>query len=75
MALQRKLDSGELSGFAILQNNHDSLLIECPVGTETAVAAVVQQHMNIQMTNPFGEAFGMESEASVGKNWYEMKPL
>lgn len=73
--MQERIDDKEYKDFAILQNNHDSLLLETPIGNEVNVARIAQQHMNRRMVNPWGEEYFMGSEASVGPNWYEMKGL
>lgn len=71
--MQRKLDTGELSGFVICQNNHDSLLIATTPDRKQGVARIVQEHMNIEMTNHRGEKFRMASEANWGHNWKDTK--
>jgi len=73
--IQEKLDSGEYRDFAVVQNNHDSLLFETPQGNEAVVAQIAQKHLNRRMVNPWGEEYFMGSEASVGPNWYNMKEL
>lgn len=70
--LQAALDSGVYEGFEILANTHDSVLVQCePTHTEQ-VKLWIKNHMNRQLTSPYGEIFHMKSDATVGKNW-EMK--
>jgi DNA polymerase I-like protein with 3'-5' exonuclease and polymerase domains len=73
-ALQASVDRNEYD-CAILQNNHDSLLVECREGDEKIIGKIISDAMNVSMTNPQGEKFAMRSEVSVGKNWYEMEVL
>ena len=74
-ALQERIDSGELTNLAVWQNNHDSLLVECPADQYKEVARVVCDAMNIKMKNHRGEEFAMRSEASVGEDWYHMEEI
>lgn len=74
-SLQSRIDSGELSGFSVLQNNHDSLLCQCKDGDEAITARFVCAAMNVEMVSPRGERFAMRSEASIGKDWYHMTEI
>jgi DNA polymerase I-like protein with 3'-5' exonuclease and polymerase domains len=64
-----------LSGLDVLQDGHDSILTQCPIGSETVMSNEIKKHMNRELKNPFGETFRMESEASVGTNWRDMKEI
>jgi len=68
--LQESIDAGKLD-MCVLGNCHDSLLVECPSGTEVAASKAVMTAMNVSMTNPLGETFSMRSEATYGPSWYE----
>lgn len=59
----------------ILQNNHDSILLQCPPRYAKTVAQEVQFHLNRKLTSPTGESFQMKSEAMVGDNWGDMKDV
>ena len=74
-SLQSRIDDGILKDCGILQNNHDSLLYWSPRGKALEVGRVVQDAMNQEMTNPYGETFRMKSGLSIGPNWYEMKEV
>jgi len=74
-SLQTRIDSGALQDIAILQNNHDSLLFWCPRGMAMEKGRIVQEAMNQEMVNPWGERFRMKSGLSIGDNWYEMKEV
>tara|TARA_R110000803_G_C11989475_1_gene321914 strand:+ start:16162 stop:18537 length:2376 start_codon:yes stop_codon:yes gene_type:complete len=71
--LQAELDEGrsELE-YCIMQNNHDSLMGQAPIGMGQAVCQRVTDAMNVELTSPFGEQFKLKSEAQVGRNWKEM---
>lgn len=59
----------------ILNNKHDSYLVQCPVGQEKECAAVMQKFIERKLKAPDGTEFQMRSEASVGTNWKSMKSL
>ncbi len=73
--IQSKLDSGEYSGFALMQNGHDSLLAHCKAALVTEVAKIMQSHINIELTSPRGEKFRMRSESTTGDNWKELEDI
>ena len=53
----------------ILQNNHDSVLLQCPPEHVDYVAKETMAIMNCDMVSPRGEKFSMKSEACVGDTW------
>lgn len=53
----------------ILNNCHDSYLVQAPTETIEVVAKKMKEFIEIEMTAPRGEKFRMRSEASIGKNW------
>lgn len=71
--LQAALDNGERNDFEILNNCHDSVLIQCSEADVPAVAKFVQSRMNRKLTSPYGEEFYMKSDFTVGDNWRDMK--
>jgi hypothetical protein len=73
--IQTKLDCGTYSGFSLLQNNHDSLLAQCPPERAGDVGAIIQTHLNRRMLNDAGEEFFMRSEVQVGPNWRDVKEV
>lgn len=56
----------------MLQNNHDSCLLQCNVGTENRIYPEIQKHMNRELVSPRGEQFRMKSGVSIGYNWSDM---
>jgi hypothetical protein len=54
----------------ILNNKHDSMLIQCPDSEIKECATKAQEFMSMDLKSTFtGERFKMRSEVSVGKNW------
>lgn len=74
-SLQARIDDGILGDISVWGNCHDSLLVECPIGTERNVGKIVCDAMNQRMVNHRGEEFAMRSEASVGEDWYAMEEM
>ena len=74
--LQAGLDAGIYeTEFAILQNNHDSLLVQCHREDDLYVANLLQQELSKDLVSTKGEKFKMGSEVSVGLNWAEMEEI
>ena len=69
------LNFPEFRDVDILENTHDSVLVQCPREQAQAVGRMVVAHMAQTLTTPRGESFTMKSEASVGENWYNMEKL
>jgi len=69
--LQNRQDLQEL-GVDVLQNNHDSVLLQCAPEHSEFVAQEAMKHLNREMISPRGERFSMRSEAMIGDNWKEM---
>ena len=59
----------------VLQNNHDSILLQCPPRYVKSVAQEAQAHMNRKLISPRGESFQMKSEVMIGENWGDMKDV
>jgi hypothetical protein len=55
--------------WAIIQNNHDSYLGQCPIADKMHMAAKMKEFMEIELVSPFGERFRMRSETQTGFNW------
>ena len=53
----------------IVQNNHDSVLIQCPPEHADYVAKETVDVMNCDLVSPRGERFKMKSEACIGDTW------
>ena len=53
----------------IVQNNHDSVLLQCPPEHVDYVAKETMAVMNCDMISPRGEKFAMKSEACIGDTW------
>lgn len=65
------------SGCDIMQNNHDSMLVQCWNDPKyyIPVANEMRKHFNRRLKNFRGEEFYMKSEVQYGMNWGEMKVL
>lgn len=58
----------------VLQNNHDSVLLQCLPEYAVAVGAELAKHLNRRLISPRGEAFNMKSEIQYSmKSWGEME--
>jgi hypothetical protein len=68
VSLQRTI---EMDGcdWDILNNKHDSFLIQVPDGEVDEAVRVGNLAMNQEMTTPRGEVFRMKSGCEIGKNW------
>lgn len=53
----------------ILNNKHDSYLVQAPLGDELECAKVMKSLIEQDLVSPRGERFKMKSEASIGFNW------
>jgi len=59
-------------GADVLQNNHDSVLLQCDSRYAKEVASIACNALNREMLSPQGEPFHMRSEAMIGPSWGEM---
>ena len=59
-------------GADVIQNNHDSVLLQCSPDAADEVAKLACVALNREMTSPFGETVKMKSEAMIGENWGDM---
>jgi len=59
----------------ILQDGHDAILGQCPVGEEREMAALFKECLGMSLTSHRGEKLAMSSEAKAGFNWYEMEDI
>lgn len=62
-------------GVDTLQNNHDSVLLQCNIGKGEKIGRITQGLMNQRLVNERGEEFYMKSGLSIGNNWGEMKEI
>ena len=53
----------------ILQNNHDSFLVQSPVNEWEECQWKMKECINMTLTSPSGEEFQMKSEGQTGYNW------
>lgn len=67
--LQRFIEM-ESKRWDILQDNHDSYLVQCPLLDVKECSLKMQEFMNQRLVSPIdGEEFNMKSECQVGFNW------
>lgn len=58
----------------ILQDNHDSYLIQCPLLDIKECSLKAKEFMNQRLTSPIGGVeFNMKSECNIGMNWAPTK--
>jgi len=69
--LQRQVEAGTLPA-DVLQNNHDSVLLQCLPQDVDVVARAASAALNRPLVSPRTEMFFMRSEASVGETWGDM---
>lgn len=55
--------------WSILNNKHDSFLLNVPEAEASEAAKVMQRFTEIELTSTSGERYTMKSEASIGDNW------
>lgn len=53
----------------ILNNKHDSYLLQCPIDERDECANKMQEFIELDLTSSRGEKFKMKSEAQAGFNW------
>ena len=58
----------------ILQDNHDSYLVQCPVEESEQCQKIMKQFIEPELTSPRGEKFKMKSEGASGFNWAPFDP-
>lgn len=59
----------------MLQNNHDSFLVQCPENDWEQCARISKSFMEQKLNTPFGDTFIMGSGISVGHNWGPRKEI
>jgi hypothetical protein len=57
----------------VLNNKHDSYLLQCPIGQESECSRMAKQFMEQELITLRGEKFTMRSETAIGFNWGELK--
>lgn len=72
--LQNYIEENHLD-WDILNNCHDSYLVQCPVDEAAECCKQMKFFMEQKLTNFRQEEFYMRSEALVGRNWGDMKEL
>jgi DNA polymerase I-like protein with 3'-5' exonuclease and polymerase domains len=73
-ALQGYIEHNNLD-WDLLNNCHDSYLLQCPVGEEIEAAKVMREFMEIDLIGWDKTPFKMKSEASIGYSWGELTPI
>jgi len=62
-------------GLDILQNGHDSILVQCNIGYEERTKLILKEALEQDLISPRGEKFKMKAEIAVGENWGNMKKI
>lgn len=71
--MQRYIER-EKKPWDILNNKHDSYLIQCPLEDVKECAKISTEFMGQELTAPDGTKFRMKSEALAGYNWAPAGP-
>ena len=59
----------------ILQDNHDSFVVQCPENEFMKCHEIMKLYLNYEMKSPVDNAsFSMQSEGATGKNWSSYHP-
>lgn len=67
--MQNFIEDHKKEYWDVLQNGHDSMLLQCPDADIKECAIVAKGMIEQTLASPRGETFKMESEVSVGKCW------
>lgn len=68
--MQNFIEDNKLKDWDVLNDKHDSVMCQVPVGAERECAKILQEYLAVEMTSPIdGEKFKMGSEVKVGFNW------
>lgn len=67
-SIQRFIETENLD-WDILNNKHDSYLVQCPIGDELECAKKMKEFIELDLVSSTGVPFKMASEAQVGYNW------
>ena len=67
--LQEQLDNGEHEWLDILQNGHDSILVQVDEDKVSEGATLLSSILSRDLVSPTGVEFRMGVEVSVGHNW------
>lgn len=72
--IQQRIDSGDptLEYVDVLQNGHDSVLLQAPQEKAAEVAVSCRKHLEKDLVSPRGEKFTMATEVGIGPNWKEL---
>ena len=73
IALQKYIETHNKDWF-ILNNKHDSFLVDCPDKDIEDCCAAARNAIEMDLTSTKGEKFKMKSGVSVGKNWGKYHP-
>lgn len=57
----------------LLNNKHDSVLLQCPEADTKECVALLRSYMNMPLISTRGEQFSMKSGVEVGKRWTPYK--
>lgn len=74
--LQYYIEDNALTEWDLLNNKHDSILLQVPNDQDNIQHAIkiLKQSIEIKLTSPRNEEFRMRSEVSVGMNWGKYDP-
>lgn len=67
------LDNNHDVDWDLLNNKHDSALLQCPEGEELIAGSWLKGLLERDLVNNRGEKFKMKSEVSCGRNWGKAK--
>jgi hypothetical protein len=59
----------------LLNNKHDSFLVQCPENESNECNSVMKDCINMKLITPKGEEFSMKSEGQIGLCWGKYDPI
>jgi len=71
--MQFHIENEDILDTDMLQNGHDSALVQTAIGQEDYISGMLQHYINVALVNFNGEMFSMKSEAQCGFNWAPTK--
>jgi hypothetical protein len=72
--MQEYIEDNGLTEWDVLNDKHDSVLIQCPESDVQHAAEKLKSLLEVDLQSPRGEQFKMGAEVSIGRNWGKYDP-